>query len=94
MSWRALALGKSFLRETVRRTSKLMLADALPPAPRPFYGQDTMAVEGASDVHGIDRNELRRGLVTSSTKRRTAELSGLQHQVEGGGECESVPQRP
>ncbi|KAJ4303228.1 translational activator of GCN4 [Kalmusia sp. IMI 367209] len=41
-----------------------------------------MAIDGVSERH-IDRDELRRGLVTSSTKRRIHELSGLQHQVEG-----------
>ncbi|KAF1967533.1 ARM repeat-containing protein [Bimuria novae-zelandiae CBS 107.79] len=41
-----------------------------------------MAVDGEHAQH-IDREELRRGLVTSSTKRRIHELSGLQHQVEG-----------
>ncbi|PSN61367.1 translational activator [Corynespora cassiicola Philippines] len=41
-----------------------------------------MAVDGATKSHAIDRAELRRGLVTSSTKRRTAELSGLQHHVQ------------
>ncbi|KAL5390121.1 hypothetical protein PMIN03_005519 [Paraphaeosphaeria minitans] len=41
-----------------------------------------MAVDGAS-AQQLDRDELRRGLVTSSTKRRIHELSGLQHQVEG-----------
>lgn len=41
-----------------------------------------MAVDGAGNSQAIDRDELRRGLVTSSTKRRITELSGLQHQVE------------
>ena len=41
-----------------------------------------MAVDGAS-AQQLDRDELRRGLVTSSTKRRIHELSGLQHQVQG-----------
>ncbi|KAF2108659.1 armadillo-type protein [Lophiotrema nucula] len=39
-----------------------------------------MATNGANGAHAIDREELRRGLVTSSTKRRISELSGLQHQ--------------
>ncbi|KAF2877785.1 translational activator [Massariosphaeria phaeospora] len=40
-----------------------------------------MAVDGASNSQAIDRNELRLGLYTTSTKRRIAELSDLQHQV-------------
>ncbi|KAF2735399.1 ARM repeat-containing protein [Polyplosphaeria fusca] len=45
-----------------------------------------MAVEnGVNDTHAIDRAELRRGLITSSTKRRISELSGLQHQFEDDG---------
>ncbi|KAF2257769.1 ARM repeat-containing protein [Lojkania enalia] len=38
-----------------------------------------MATGGVNDTHAIDREELRRGLVTSSTKRRISELSGVQH---------------
>ena len=49
-----------------------------------------MAVDGAS-AQQLDRDELRRGLVTSSTKRRIHELSGLQHQVEG--DCASPTPR-
>ncbi|KAF2687784.1 translational activator [Lentithecium fluviatile CBS 122367] len=40
-----------------------------------------MAADEASNGSAIDRTELRQGLVTSSTKRRIAELSELQHQV-------------
>jgi len=45
-----------------------------------------MAVDGAS-LQAIDRDELRRGLVTSSTKRRVYELASLEHQVAGDCEC-------
>ncbi|KAF2792098.1 translational activator [Melanomma pulvis-pyrius CBS 109.77] len=40
-----------------------------------------MAVDGANSSPALDRHEVRRALVTSSTKRRISELSGLQHQV-------------
>ncbi|KAF2001392.1 ARM repeat-containing protein [Amniculicola lignicola CBS 123094] len=39
-----------------------------------------MAAAGENNSRPIDREELRRGLVTSSTKRRIAELASLQHQ--------------
>lgn len=39
----------------------------------------------AATVHQLDRGEVRRALVTSSTKRRTHELSHLQHQIEDDG---------
>jgi hypothetical protein len=47
-----------------------------------------MAADEASNGTGsaIDRAELRQGLVTSSTKRRIAELKELQHEVEADGE--------
>jgi hypothetical protein len=45
-----------------------------------------MAADEASNASAMDRMELRQGLVTSSTKRRIAELQGLQHQVEEDGE--------
>ncbi|KAF2652310.1 translational activator [Lophiostoma macrostomum CBS 122681] len=41
-----------------------------------------MAVDGVSNGTGLDRGELRRAIVTSSTKRRISELSSLQHQLE------------
>ncbi|KAF2012274.1 ARM repeat-containing protein [Aaosphaeria arxii CBS 175.79] len=41
-----------------------------------------MAVDGVNGSHTIDREKLHRALKTSSTKRRIAELSGLQHQLE------------
>ncbi|KAF1963608.1 translational activator [Byssothecium circinans] len=40
-----------------------------------------MASDGAGNSTAIDRAEVRKGLKTSSTKRRIAELSGLQHTV-------------
>ncbi|ORY10171.1 translational activator [Clohesyomyces aquaticus] len=41
-----------------------------------------MAVGGMNDSQAIDREQLRRGLITSSTKRRIAELSSLQQHVD------------
>ncbi|PVI01750.1 ARM repeat-containing protein [Periconia macrospinosa] len=42
-----------------------------------------MAADDADNAPAaIDRTDLRRALVTSSTKRRIAELSGLQHQLQ------------
>ncbi|KAF1848328.1 translational activator [Cucurbitaria berberidis CBS 394.84] len=40
-----------------------------------------MSVNGDAKSQAIDRAQLRQRLITSSTKRRRAELSGLQHQV-------------
>ncbi|KAJ4375282.1 translational activator of GCN4 [Neocucurbitaria cava] len=40
-----------------------------------------MAVNGDANSQAIDREKLRQKLITSSTKRRRAELSGLQHRV-------------
>ncbi|KAF2819606.1 ARM repeat-containing protein [Ophiobolus disseminans] len=40
-----------------------------------------MAANGDVDQKATRREELRHGLITSSTKRRTTELSGLQHRV-------------
>jgi hypothetical protein len=40
-----------------------------------------MAANGDVEPKATRREELRHGLITSSTKRRTAELSGLQHRV-------------
>ncbi|KAH8727785.1 armadillo-type protein [Phaeosphaeriaceae sp. PMI808] len=40
-----------------------------------------MAVNGDADSKATRREELRHGLITSSTKRRTTELSSLQHQI-------------
>jgi hypothetical protein len=54
--------------------------------PRASSLLNAMAVEnGEHDAAPIDRLELRRGLVTSSTKRRISELSGLQHQFQDEG---------
>ena len=46
-----------------------------------------MAVDGATEARTVDRNELRRALVTSSTKRRISELSGLPQQFEHDCMC-------
>ncbi|KAH7081910.1 armadillo-type protein [Paraphoma chrysanthemicola] len=43
-----------------------------------------MAVNGDAETPATKREELRRGLITSSTKRRITELSGLQHRVSDG----------
>jgi|TARA_R110002003_G_scaffold2027_6_gene23917 hypothetical protein len=45
-----------------------------------------MAVNGDVDTKATQREELRHGLITSSTKRRITELSGLQHRIADGGE--------
>jgi hypothetical protein len=52
-------------------------------APASVHGRGTMSAENAP---AVDRLELRRGLVTSSTKRRISELSALQHQLQDQGE--------
>jgi hypothetical protein len=51
-----------------------------------------MAVDGVSNGTGLDRAELRRAIVTSSTKRRISELSSLQHQLED--DCMLVYMKP
>lgn len=85
MSWR---FGKRFLRCKYNCTSNLRSCDNFPHPPRKAsYGQYMMAVDGASNAHAVDRTELRQALVTSSTKRRISELSGLQHQF--GEDCKS-----
>lgn len=45
-----------------------------------------MAVNGDATVKAVKRDELRHGLITSSTKRRVTELSGLHTQIEQDGE--------
>lgn len=40
-----------------------------------------MAANGDAEPKASRREQLRQGLITSSTKRRTTELSGLQHRV-------------
>jgi hypothetical protein len=49
-----------------------------------------MAVDGANSAQALDRHELRQALVTSSTKRRIAELSGVQHHVSDAGRLYAV----
>jgi hypothetical protein len=51
-------------------------------------GLDDMAVNGDAESRAIHRDQLRPKLITSSTKRRVNELSGLQHQV--ADDCESL----
>jgi hypothetical protein len=46
-----------------------------------------MAANGDADQKAAKREELRHGLLTSSTKRRTTELSGLQHRIADNSEC-------
>jgi hypothetical protein len=48
---------------------------------------DDMAVNGDAESQAINRDELRQKLITSSTKRRINELSGLQHKVADDCEC-------
>jgi hypothetical protein len=49
-----------------------------------------MVVDAPNGAHAIDREELRRALLTSSTKRRLAELSSLQHRFAQNCEYSSV----
>lgn len=44
-----------------------------------------MAEAEANGVQALDREALRRGLLTSSTKRRIAELQTLQQRIEEEG---------
>ena len=44
-----------------------------------------MAVNGEAKPQAIDRDTLRRGLVTSSTKLRIENLGRLEHQVADDG---------
>ena len=46
-----------------------------------------MAVNGDAESRAIHRDELRPKLITSSTKRRVNELSGLQTKVADDCEC-------
>lgn len=52
-----------------------------------------MAVNGDARPQAMNREELRQKLITSSTKRRRAELSGLQHQVADDCEYSSTATR-
>ena len=55
------------------------------------------ALPGVTGLHGdveaqaLDRDGLRQKLITSSTKRRIHELSGLQHQAADDCECSGHP---
>jgi hypothetical protein len=57
------------------------------PASALTCGLHDMAVNGDAEARAIRRDELRPKLITSSTKRRVHELSGLQHHVADDGEC-------
>jgi hypothetical protein len=46
-----------------------------------------MAVNGDADQKANSREELRHAILTSSTKRRTTELSGLQTRIADNSEC-------
>ena len=46
-----------------------------------------MTVNGDAESQAMSRDGLRQKLITSSTKRRINELSGLQHQVVDECEC-------
>jgi hypothetical protein len=46
-----------------------------------------MATNGDAELKATKREELRHGLITSSTKRRITELSGLQHRIADNCEC-------
>lgn len=50
-----------------------------------------MAANGDAEAQALDRDALRQKLITSSTKRRIHELSGLQHRVADDGECPEAP---
>lgn len=55
------------------------------------YGLDDMAVNGDAEAQGLGRDGLRQKLITSSTKRRIHELSGLQHRAADDCECSGRP---
>jgi hypothetical protein len=46
-----------------------------------------MSVNGDAELKASKRDELRHGLITSSTKRRVTELSGLEHRIADNSEC-------
>jgi hypothetical protein len=46
-----------------------------------------MSVNGDAELKASKREELRHGLITSSTKRRITELSGLEHRIADNSEC-------
>lgn len=53
-----------------------------------------MAVNGDAEAQALDRDRLWQKLITSSTKRRIHELSGLQQQVADDCECLDAPMHP
>lgn len=50
-----------------------------------------MTVNGDAEAPAMSRDGLRQRLITSSTKRRLQELSGLQHQAVDECECLEAP---
>jgi hypothetical protein len=46
-----------------------------------------MAVNGDAELKAVKREEMRHGLITSSTKRRISELSGVQHRIDDNCAC-------
>lgn len=73
-----------------RRASELLRLQQTPRQPpriaaAVLCGRDDMAVNGEAKPQAIDRDTLRRGLVTSSTKLRIENLGRLEHQVADDG---------
>ena len=50
-----------------------------------------MAEAEANGGRSLDREELRRGLITSSTKRRTSDLSSLHIQIVDNSKLAAMP---
>lgn len=76
------ALGERFLREPFSNGTSIFGRN-IQLCPRPYpHGQRIMDAARVNGAHAINRGELRRGLVTSSTKRRISELTGLQRYFE------------
>lgn len=80
MSWHSAKLAASVYVELQHKFESCENSPQL--AHPPAYGAYMMAVDGASNALALDRDELRRALTTSSTKRRISELSGLQRQFD------------
>jgi hypothetical protein len=56
-------------------------------SPARSCGEFDMAATGDVEQKATRREELRQSLITSSTKRRTTELSGLQNRIADNCEC-------
>ena len=50
-----------------------------------------MAEAEANGGRSLDRDELRRGLITSSTKRRASDLSSLHIQIVDNSKLAAIP---